>query len=328
MGRLRTAVHTLADLELPPEEVLAHLNDIVSDLGDDSFATCLYAVYDPVSGVCSMARAGHPPPLLVRPDGTVELPGHRARPAPGRRRTPVQHGRTAPARPRPAGAVHRRPGRVRHPRHRRGHRRVLPGPHHRPRPEPRGPGRPPPACGPDEDHHEDRSGSTASATPSLDAMLPAQQLTADDTAVLVARLHRTAPGNIAVWRLPDEPVAASLARDHVRGQLEAWDLGELVMTTELLASELVGNVVRHAQGPRPAAAAPRPVPHLRGLRRQRHDTPDPPGRRNGRGRTRAATGRRALPALGDALHRRRQVHLDGAAHTAPAILNTPSTEGS
>ena len=49
MGRLRTAVHTLADLELPPDELLAHLNDLVSELGDDFYATCLYAVYDPAT---------------------------------------------------------------------------------------------------------------------------------------------------------------------------------------------------------------------------------------------------------------------------------------
>ncbi|MFD0648272.1 SpoIIE family protein phosphatase [Streptomyces malaysiensis subsp. malaysiensis] len=72
MGRLRTAVHTLANLELPPEEVLAHLNEVVCDLGDDSFATCLYAQYDPVTGLCSLARAGHPPPLIVDPEGGVE----------------------------------------------------------------------------------------------------------------------------------------------------------------------------------------------------------------------------------------------------------------
>lgn len=40
-------------------------------------ATCLYAIYDPTSQQCVMARAGHPPPALVCPDGTVsflELP--------------------------------------------------------------------------------------------------------------------------------------------------------------------------------------------------------------------------------------------------------------
>ncbi|BBJ46419.1 hypothetical protein SSPO_091370 [Streptomyces antimycoticus] len=80
-------------------------------------------------------------------------------------------------------------------------------------------------------------------------MLPAQRLTADDTALLIARLHGLPSGNTAGWPLPEDPVAAGLARAHVREQLEAWDLDDLVMTTELLVSELVANVVRHARGP-------------------------------------------------------------------------------
>lgn len=74
MGRLRTAVRTLADLDLPPEELLAHLDDqLLGLIGEDVAhhespasavlgATCLYAVYDPASRRCTMARAGHPPP--------------------------------------------------------------------------------------------------------------------------------------------------------------------------------------------------------------------------------------------------------------------------
>ncbi|MGW3443898.1 PP2C family protein-serine/threonine phosphatase [Streptomyces sp. NPDC001076] len=60
MGRLRTAVRTLADLEMPPDELFIHLNDLVSDLGEDSYATCLYAVFDPVAGRCTYSLAGHP----------------------------------------------------------------------------------------------------------------------------------------------------------------------------------------------------------------------------------------------------------------------------
>ncbi|WP_234356997.1 SpoIIE family protein phosphatase [Streptomyces sp. NBRC 110028] len=249
MGRLRTAVHTLANLELPPEEVLAHLNDIVGDLGDDSFATCLYAVYDPVSGVCSMARAGHPPPLLVRPDGTVECLDIEPDPPLGAAEPPFT---TAELRlPGHSLLVLYTDGLVESATRDidvgiaecsrvfatdLGHRLAVPG-------------HPPPARGPGENHREERGRLDRLCDTLIDTMLPVQQLTADDTAVLVARLHRTAPENIAVWRLPDEPVAASLARDHVRGLLREWHLDELVMTTELLASELVGNVVRHAKGP-------------------------------------------------------------------------------
>lgn len=88
MGRLRTAVQTLADMELPPDELLAHLDDLVLRLSaektdDDTDhrntsaflgATCLYAVYDPVTGRCTMARAGHPPPVVIAPDGQVSFP--------------------------------------------------------------------------------------------------------------------------------------------------------------------------------------------------------------------------------------------------------------
>ncbi|MFF2518259.1 SpoIIE family protein phosphatase [Streptomyces sp. NPDC058086] len=70
MGRLRIAVRTLAAVDLPPDELLTHLDDLViqithsagegttdvdrsnvADLG----ATCLYAVYDPVTSHCAMA---------------------------------------------------------------------------------------------------------------------------------------------------------------------------------------------------------------------------------------------------------------------------------
>ncbi|HTU05289.1 MAG TPA: SpoIIE family protein phosphatase, partial [Trebonia sp.] len=73
MGRVRTALQTLSNLELPPDEVLAHLNDLVSGLGDDSFVTCLYAIYDPTTSSCAVARAGHPPLAVVCPDGTVHF---------------------------------------------------------------------------------------------------------------------------------------------------------------------------------------------------------------------------------------------------------------
>lgn len=119
IGRLRTAVRTLADLELPPGEVLFHLNDLVSGLGNGFYATCLYIAYDPTRHLCSIARAGHPPPAV----------------------------------------------------------------------------------------------------------------------------------DIAAWSLPEDPRAAGQARAHVRGQLGLWHLDALTMTTELLVSELVGNVVRHAEGP-------------------------------------------------------------------------------
>lgn len=72
MGRLRTAVRTLADIDLTPDELLTHLDDVVIRLQrveesgmDEISATCLYAVYDPVSQLCSLASAGHVLPAVV-----------------------------------------------------------------------------------------------------------------------------------------------------------------------------------------------------------------------------------------------------------------------
>jgi anti-sigma regulatory factor (Ser/Thr protein kinase) len=80
-------------------------------------------------------------------------------------------------------------------------------------------------------------------------LLPADQQAADDAAFLVARLHALEADRMAAWSLPEDPKAASQARRHVREQLATWDLDDLSPTTELLVSELVGNVVRHARGP-------------------------------------------------------------------------------
>jgi PAS domain S-box-containing protein len=82
MGRLRTAVRTLADIDLEPEELLTRLDDVVTRLADEAdypleasglSATCLYAIYDPVSRRCSLARAGHPVPAIVTPDGSADF---------------------------------------------------------------------------------------------------------------------------------------------------------------------------------------------------------------------------------------------------------------
>lgn len=91
MGRLRTAVHNFSTLDLPPDEILSHLDDLIGRIDQEEAettadagiigATCLYVIYDPVSRRCAMARAGHPLPALVRPDGSVTFPDLRpARP--------------------------------------------------------------------------------------------------------------------------------------------------------------------------------------------------------------------------------------------------------
>ena len=74
MVQLRTAAHTLADLELPPEGVLRRLDRMAAAMSGTPYATCLCAVLDPPSSSCLVAKAGHPPPVLALPDGETELP--------------------------------------------------------------------------------------------------------------------------------------------------------------------------------------------------------------------------------------------------------------
>ncbi|KPI02343.1 putative PAS/PAC sensor protein [Actinobacteria bacterium OK074] len=231
MGRLRTAVHTLADLELPPDEIMSHLNDIVAGWGEDSYVTCLYAIYDSTTRVCSIARAGHPPPALVHPDGTVVFPELAADPPLGAAEPPfetveldVPEGSLlvlytdglveSSKREMDDGMAHLA--------------RVL-------RTAQR-------AEGAALDLERLCDDLTAS-------LLPAEHQTTDDAAFLVARLHALPDDRVVSWPLPQDPRAASQARRHVREQLALWGLEPLIPTTELLASELVGNVVRHARGP-------------------------------------------------------------------------------
>ncbi|MER6099029.1 SpoIIE family protein phosphatase [Streptomyces sp. NPDC001728] len=71
MGQLRTAVRTLARHDIPPARMLSSLDAVVADLGEDTMATCVYAVHDPATGGWGIARAGHPPPAVATPDGSV-----------------------------------------------------------------------------------------------------------------------------------------------------------------------------------------------------------------------------------------------------------------
>ncbi len=95
-GRLRAAVHTLSDMDLQPDELLARLDDLARRLSKEdrhhtpppvpdseareAGATCLYLIYDPVSLRCSMASAGHPWPVIVHPDGTAVSLDHPSAP--------------------------------------------------------------------------------------------------------------------------------------------------------------------------------------------------------------------------------------------------------
>ncbi|MEV8310310.1 SpoIIE family protein phosphatase [Streptomyces flavidovirens] len=71
MGQLRTAVRTLARHDVPPAEMLRSLDAVVTDLGEDEMATCVYAVHDPATAQCLIARAGHPPPAVATAGGDI-----------------------------------------------------------------------------------------------------------------------------------------------------------------------------------------------------------------------------------------------------------------
>ena len=74
----------------PAAELLTRLNDLVSDLGENFYATCLYAVYDPAPATCTFACAGHPPPAIVRPGQPVGFPDYSPDPPLGAARPPFE----------------------------------------------------------------------------------------------------------------------------------------------------------------------------------------------------------------------------------------------
>ncbi|GLY79573.1 PP2C family protein-serine/threonine phosphatase [Actinoallomurus iriomotensis] len=73
MGQLRTTTAALARLGCPPEEIMRRLSDVVAEHDDEIGATCLYALYDPESRRCRFTSAGHLPPALRHPGGSVEF---------------------------------------------------------------------------------------------------------------------------------------------------------------------------------------------------------------------------------------------------------------
>ncbi|MEE4543937.1 SpoIIE family protein phosphatase [Streptomyces sp. V4-01] len=234
MGRLRTAVHNFASLDMPPDELLSHLDEVVNRIDQESTAiegndaitgaTCLYATYDPVSQICTVARAGHPPPALVRPDGTVEYPDLAVGPPLGLSTLPFE---TTELHVEEGSRIVLYTDGLIEDRTRDidvgldGLRAALEG------------------AGPTPDE---------TCTAVLDAMLPAEQR--DDIALLVARTRVLPRDRITNWDLPTDPAAVADVRAAVAGQLRTWGLHEEVaFTTELVVSELITNAIRHASGP-------------------------------------------------------------------------------
>jgi PAS domain S-box-containing protein len=233
MGRLRTAVRTLADVDLPPDELLTHLDDVVIRLSADADdetstagdvgATCLYAVYDPVSRRCNLARAGHPTPALVTPDGTVTLLDLPAGPPLGLSGLPFEAKEVDV----PEGSllVLYTNGLI------------------------EGRGR-------DIDEGAEKLRETlarpaASLEGTCDSVLQAllPECPDDDVALLIARTRALEASRVATWEISPDPASVAEARKHAGQQLAVWGLQEASFVTEMVVSELVTNAIRYAAPP-------------------------------------------------------------------------------
>ncbi|GLW10862.1 hypothetical protein Misp01_59900 [Microtetraspora sp. NBRC 13810] len=223
MGQLRTAARTLASLDLPPNEVLYRLNRMTQDLDTTQIATCVYATYDPISHTCAIARAGHVPPVLLRPDGRTELielpPG-----------LPLGIGGD-PFEMReltlPAGSVLTlyTDGLV----------------ESRDRDLDSGISD---LCRLLEYSHRDLE-DLCDAT--IATQRPGDER--DDIALMLARVHDLSPSEYVTWTLPFDARSAAEARRLVRSTLRAWGQTSVLEVTELMVSELVANAVNHGTGP-------------------------------------------------------------------------------
>ncbi|GHF37393.1 histidine kinase [Kitasatospora xanthocidica] len=233
MGRLRTAVQNFSTLDLPPDELLGHLDELVAHIDQETAAvegapgitgaTCLYAIYDPTAATCVMARAGHPPPAVLLPDGTAMLLDLPAGPPLGLGGMPFEAARVRL--PEGSSLVLYTDGLV-------------------------------------EDRTRDigvgldllmASLAHPGRSPEevcdavLGALPPVRQ--ADDIALLVARTRVLAPDRRAEWEVAADPTEVARVRAEAARQLTVWGLDEAAFVTELVLSELVTNAIRYATAP-------------------------------------------------------------------------------
>jgi CHASE3 domain sensor protein len=242
MGRLRTAVRTLADVDLPPDELLTQLDDLVIHLpGADEAttgeqgATCLYAIYDPVSCHCVLASAGHPPPFLITPDGAVTPVAVHTGPPLGVGGLPFE---TTDLELAPGstlalysdGLVHSRELDLGEGLDRL--RQALASAAATLDP-PESPG------------GRDALDSVCGTV--LDSLLSGPP--ADDVALLLARTRALSSDQVASWDIPPDPAHVARVRTLTTDQLDAWQVEEASFVTELVVSELVTNAIRYGYPP-------------------------------------------------------------------------------
>ena len=224
MGQLRTVARTLATLDMEPEQVLTRLDATAASAGEDQFATCVCAVYDPVERSGVIASAGHLPPVIAAPDGTTTVLDVPPGPPLGVGGAPFESVEFAlPEHSVMAlftdGLVERR-GRdlddgfdlLRRARAERG----------RPLEE---------AC-----------------DAVLAALVPGGA--EDDVALIMARTVSLAGDRVATLALSGDRRMARQARGFTRAKLREWGLTPLIDLAELLVSELVTNALTHTGHPR------------------------------------------------------------------------------
>ncbi|MET9484336.1 ATP-binding SpoIIE family protein phosphatase [Streptomyces sp. NPDC006638] len=241
VGLLRTAIHTLAALDLGPDELLARLNDTAVRLAAAPLAVptghpttaatpltagCAVALYDPVELTCTLARAGLPEPVVVLPDGSAEtlsvppgplLAGTDNAPFPATT-VSLPEGSTLPMGTAALADAVLAPSGPRRPLLETAATRALP-----------------------EVCDDLASALTTGARPRTgEALMP------------LARTKALPQDRVLTRDLPADPETAPIARAAARRQLDAWGVDEeTAFTTELVVSELVGNAIRYG-----AASAP------------------------------------------------------------------------
>jgi hypothetical protein len=209
---------------MEPEQVLNRLDATAASSGDDQFATCVCAVYDPVERCGAISSAGHLPPVVVAPDGTTAVLDVPPGPPLGVGGGPFHS--VEFALPERSVLALYTDGLV----ERRGRdlddgirllRKALPQPD-RPLEE---------AC-----------------DAVLAALVPGGA--EDDVALIMARSESLAGDRVATLALSDDRRMAGQARGFTRAKLREWGLAPLTDLAQLLVSELVTNALTHTGRPR------------------------------------------------------------------------------